>query len=263
MHTMMLGQCVYTPYGYSVAGKGRIGFNGECRDPVFGFYQLGNGYRIYCPTQARFCSPDNLSPFGRGGINAYAYCKGDPINRVDRDGHSPWEVLKAIGITIKRIVTTGEVPYEQFSPTRKRVHDEIDTSTVYGRTVFGINGGLGAHGDTNLPAWKGDSYIRRSQSNDRLSAGSPLTLPSRPLRKSMSESSMFFVTVPEWFEVAKEAYSSGSSEQVGAAIVGMAANAAGAIAVSPHDHSPYKTGKVFLYPGDKMPNIRNKKSPPV
>ncbi|EKT4482923.1 RHS repeat-associated core domain-containing protein [Pseudomonas putida] len=256
MHTMMLGQRVYTPYGYSVAGKGRIGFNGEFRDPVFGFYQLGNGYRIYSPTQARCCSPDNLSPFGRGGINAYAYCKGDPINWVDRNGHWPLEVLKSIGLTIKRIVTKGNVPYEQFPPTRKRVHDEIDTSTVYGRTVLGINDGLGAHGDTNLPGWKGDSYIKRSQSNHHFSAGSPLTLPSRPLRKSMSESSMFLETVPEWYEVAKQAYSSGSNEQLGAAIVGMVANAAGAIAVSPHDHSPYKTGRVFLFPGDEVPNIR-------
>ncbi|MEE4636302.1 RHS repeat-associated core domain-containing protein [Pseudomonas alliivorans] len=37
----------------------------------------------------RFNQPDNLSPFGRGGLNAYAYCLGDPVNRGDPSGHSP------------------------------------------------------------------------------------------------------------------------------------------------------------------------------
>jgi hypothetical protein len=37
----------------------------------------------------RFNSPDSLSPFGEGGMNAYAYCSGDPVNREDRTGHIP------------------------------------------------------------------------------------------------------------------------------------------------------------------------------
>jgi hypothetical protein len=36
----------------------------------------------------RFNSPDSLSPFGEGGLNAYAYCIGDPINRRDPTGHA-------------------------------------------------------------------------------------------------------------------------------------------------------------------------------
>ncbi|WP_147458691.1 RHS repeat-associated core domain-containing protein, partial [Pseudomonas savastanoi] len=35
----------------------------------------------------RFNSPDSLSPFGKGGMNAYAYCAGDPVNRSDPTGH--------------------------------------------------------------------------------------------------------------------------------------------------------------------------------
>lgn len=36
----------------------------------------------------RFISPDNLSPFSRGGCNSYAYCEGDPINYIDHSGHN-------------------------------------------------------------------------------------------------------------------------------------------------------------------------------
>jgi hypothetical protein len=28
-----------------------------------------------------------MSPFGRGGINPYVYCEGDPINNTDPSGH--------------------------------------------------------------------------------------------------------------------------------------------------------------------------------
>ncbi|VVP61580.1 hypothetical protein PS870_06378 [Pseudomonas fluorescens] len=70
-----------------------LGFNGERIAPVLGGYHLGNGYRLYSPSLRRFTSPDNLSPFGAGGINPYAYCKGDPINNTDPTGHSIFGTL--------------------------------------------------------------------------------------------------------------------------------------------------------------------------
>jgi len=80
---------VYAPYGHRSPESGLsslLGFNGERRDPVTGHYLLGNGYRAFNPVLMRFNSPDSLSPFGRGGVNAYAYCAGDPVNRVDPTG---------------------------------------------------------------------------------------------------------------------------------------------------------------------------------
>lgn len=47
---------------------------------------LGNGYRAYNPVLMRFNQPDSLSPFGQDGLNAYAYCQGDPVNRQDPSG---------------------------------------------------------------------------------------------------------------------------------------------------------------------------------
>ncbi|KAG2005296.1 hypothetical protein GB937_008839 [Aspergillus fischeri] len=76
----------YTPYGFGATGSS-IGFNGQWRDPVTGWYHLGNGYRVYSPVLMRFHQPDPWSPFTSGEINPYAYCLGDPINRVDPSGH--------------------------------------------------------------------------------------------------------------------------------------------------------------------------------
>ncbi|KAL7902712.1 hypothetical protein HDV63DRAFT_169648 [Trichoderma sp. SZMC 28014] len=77
----------YTPYGFSGQSGPSIGFNGQWRDPVTGWYHLGNGYRVYNPVLMVFHSPDSWSPFTSGEINPYAYCLGDPVNRVDPSGH--------------------------------------------------------------------------------------------------------------------------------------------------------------------------------
>jgi RHS repeat-associated protein len=94
-------QLVYSPYGHHPAESGLtslLGFNGERRDPVTGHYMLGNGYRAFNPVLMRFNSPDSLSPFGGGGLNAYAYCQGDPVNFEDPTGHAPFAVLKKLGL---------------------------------------------------------------------------------------------------------------------------------------------------------------------
>src|SRR5450830_1344322 len=67
----------YAPYGHRRANSGvlsLLGFNGERADAVTGHYLLGNGYRAFNPVLMRFNNPDNLSPFGEGGLNAYGYC---------------------------------------------------------------------------------------------------------------------------------------------------------------------------------------------
>ncbi|UWF48893.1 RHS repeat-associated core domain-containing protein [Pseudomonas sp. N3-W] len=80
----------YTPYGHRPPENGLLsllGFNGERPDPLTGHYLLGNGYRAFNPVLMRFNSPDSWSPFGEGGLNAYAYCQGDPLNFSDPTGH--------------------------------------------------------------------------------------------------------------------------------------------------------------------------------
>lgn len=80
----------YTVYGHRSVESGLsslLGFNGERPDLVTGHYLLGQGHRAFNPVLMRFNSPDELSPFGDGGINAYAYCGGDPVNRYDPSGN--------------------------------------------------------------------------------------------------------------------------------------------------------------------------------
>ncbi|MFJ4375672.1 RHS repeat-associated core domain-containing protein [Pseudomonas japonica] len=90
----------FSVYGWRSAGQEvacTLGFNGEYlergRDYVLG------SYRTYSPLSRRFHQPDSLSPFGVGGINAYAYCRGDPVNHIDPDGHSPLAYM-ALGFTV-------------------------------------------------------------------------------------------------------------------------------------------------------------------
>ncbi|MBV4531975.1 RHS repeat-associated core domain-containing protein [Pseudomonas sp. SWRI107] len=80
----------YTAYGEFLARDALhnpLAFNGEPLDVATGCYLLGNGYRLFNPVLMRFISPDSLSPFERGGVNAYVYCAGDPVNKVDPSGH--------------------------------------------------------------------------------------------------------------------------------------------------------------------------------
>ncbi|KQB53361.1 hypothetical protein AQS70_10670 [Pseudomonas endophytica] len=89
----------YSAYGHPRLQSGQqslLGFNGEACDPLTGHYLLGNGHRGYNPVLMRFNSPDALSPFGKGGINAYAYCAGDPVNRSDPSGRFSMALASAI-----------------------------------------------------------------------------------------------------------------------------------------------------------------------
>ncbi|WP_410936931.1 RHS repeat-associated core domain-containing protein [Pseudomonas capeferrum] len=64
-----------------------LGFNSEHLEANHRCQMLGNGYRAYSPQLMRFHSPDSWAPFNQGGINGYAYCSGDPVNRFDPSGH--------------------------------------------------------------------------------------------------------------------------------------------------------------------------------
>ncbi|MBI6923132.1 RHS repeat-associated core domain-containing protein [Pseudomonas putida] len=89
-HSNCLARFSYTPYGQRARSSGfdtPWAYHGERRDARLDGYSLGNGYRLYRPALMRFGAPDNLSPFGQGMLNAYAYCMDDPVNQSDPSGH--------------------------------------------------------------------------------------------------------------------------------------------------------------------------------
>lgn len=84
------------------------GFTAAYRDPVTGSYPLGHGYRSYCPGGVtRFTARDDLSPFGAGGANAYAYGAGNPVNGVDPTGHDFWADLFLTATTALKFLDPG------------------------------------------------------------------------------------------------------------------------------------------------------------
>lgn len=99
----------YTAYGLS-ADQGRTisAFCGEPKDPLTGCYHLGNGYRQFDPGIMRFQNADAMSPFGKGGINAYMYCAGDPVNRRDPSGAYP--LPRSLRTTLATTTTPSPVP---------------------------------------------------------------------------------------------------------------------------------------------------------
>ncbi|WP_082428365.1 RHS repeat-associated core domain-containing protein [Pseudomonas sp. NBRC 111119] len=100
----VLGKSPREPFAYSTYGAlslahaTRLAFCGQSRDALTAKYPLGNGRRFYSPKLMRFTSPDSFSPFGKGGINVYAYCGGDPVNRHDPGGAFWSTLLRAIGV---------------------------------------------------------------------------------------------------------------------------------------------------------------------
>lgn len=136
-------QVAYSPYGHRSPEGGLIsllGFNGERPDPVTGHYLLGNGYRAFNPVLMRFNSSDSLSPFGKGGLNAYAYCLGDPVNLVDPMGDfaliargithlvsapiaAARQVSKGLSALKKGVVSSLKKPSSQFAATESGMKD--------------------------------------------------------------------------------------------------------------------------------------------
>jgi RHS repeat-associated protein len=115
----------YSPYGHHRAESGLsslLGFNGERADPITGHYLLGNGYRAFNPVLMRFNSPDSWSPFGRGGLNAYAYCEGEPVSRTDPTGHSLLLTMKTF---LGQKIIHGKKGYTQIGFLRESL-DFVD-----------------------------------------------------------------------------------------------------------------------------------------
>lgn len=135
-----LQRMAYTVYGFQdplAFGESGLAFNGELRDATTGWYLLGDGRRAYNPILARFHSPDALSPFAAGGLNAYAYCKGDPVNLVDPTGQFYMKIMAALD-TVKKVAGyTKNIAKGVFLPLPSGLLGYAEASKNVGYAVMG------------------------------------------------------------------------------------------------------------------------------
>ncbi|MFR0673597.1 RHS repeat-associated core domain-containing protein [Enterobacterales bacterium AW_CKDN230030176-1A_HGKHYDSX7] len=158
----------YTAYGYAMPypkGQPLLAFNGERPDPLTGLYMLGLGYRSYSTISMRYSAPDTLSPFGIGGLNAYTYNKGDPINYTDPTGHSRVSTLIAKRFN-QRIQTRLQILMNLDSPAHVITPSKRDAPPYYssGANAFSSPGSPPSYDPGPLPHYskrlpKGHMYV--------------------------------------------------------------------------------------------------------
>lgn len=160
MHGTLKATCIqgrgvsraYSPYGaYRAIDGGCLAFTGQLFDSHVGGYHLGNGRRTYNPVLMRFHSPDSLSPFSTGGLNAYAYCAGDPVNRVDPSGAS-WlsHLITGVSMLSSTVTLMGAVLRTARNVVNRLESQHSGTLLVepsfnqrVGNTAFALTGALG------------------------------------------------------------------------------------------------------------------------
>jgi len=175
------GASTYAPYGhFDFSRHGSVlGFNGQARDPVTHCDLLGNGRRVFNPVLMRFNSPDNFSPFDLGGINAYAYCGGDPINYADPTGNmrrsqtTPLPPKKR-----QRVADTSESAAPLPPQKRQRVADTNESAPQSPKTSVAAQ---------LTPNSKSVDTQNSGGSAQQSSSGSPATNPLWPTLKKLEK----------------------------------------------------------------------------
>ena len=131
----------YGAYGYRVASTiaiARTGFCGTIGEADLSWYLLGK--RFYVPWLRRFLSPDSFSPFGTGGLSRYAYCVGDPVNRIDPSGNASFGWLGKLLGQMRGTIATASRTAAQTTPgaalaTISRTAEVVSVSVSIGAAI--------------------------------------------------------------------------------------------------------------------------------
>ncbi|MCU1729795.1 RHS repeat-associated core domain-containing protein [Pseudomonas sp. 7P_10.2_Bac1] len=248
-----VNNAVYSPYGYSRSldsGGALVGFNGELPEALIGHYLLGNGHRAYNPVLMRFNSPDSLSPFSEGGINAYAYCSGDPVNWRDPTGHIrfPAKLLSVIGVTassvssdnigpwkqalnlVKKSLTSSKSAPESIAYSRNLLSnglDKVPKNQPYVKRLYETNENLISHADQSLSVPHAQAYLGDAHS---------------VVDGNLSNAGAHSRSAGRWF-----------SETTGAQrVVGTVMNLGGALIAGGFDHQLHITGRSLRKAADSI-----------
>ncbi|EJL05483.1 Rhs family protein [Pseudomonas fluorescens Q2-87] len=169
-------QMAYTAYGYRTGESGLsclLGFNGERPESITGHYLLGQGNRAFNPVLMRFNSPDELSPFGDGGINAYAYCGNDPVNRYDPSGNVRIAIANSYGwgqlrLQLK-VISRSPPKIRSFDPNKKysSISASEATSSAVTRRKTLIYEKEGFHSTKKLSTHTDTARIRNKRAKNK------------------------------------------------------------------------------------------------
>ncbi|WP_236442010.1 RHS repeat-associated core domain-containing protein [Pseudomonas syringae] len=244
----------YLPYGTCANERSTYlpGYTGQVPDPITGHYLLGNGRRAFNPVLMRFNRLDTLSPFGEGGLNAYAYCKGDPINYTDPTGHysipgmagmasvrlrrrhSTGAIRSSLitedGVvrTVDRALRRNTISSLPMSKSRRHIEDTVknfDQNLPFIKKLASVNRNLASHCDTDLSLPHAKYYADLAV---KVQAG------------QLSNTAAHVEAALKWASMVRAR--GGSSTP----LVGLTFNMLGALASGTLDQHLYKTGRVLL-----------------
>ncbi|MBD5390420.1 hypothetical protein HDR67_00185 [bacterium] len=151
----LVGKYSYDGYGnqkievniHNIANINPIRYRSYYYDSETGLYLVTTRY--YNPEWCRFISPDSieyLDPSSINGMNLYAYCNDDPVNKIDPTGHFAIS-LTLLGLIIGAVVgaTVGGVVAYDIAKKSGAEGWELAGWTLLGVVGGGIVGGaLGA-----------------------------------------------------------------------------------------------------------------------
>lgn len=171
-----------------------MGFNGVLHEAGTRWQVLGNGRRAYNPVLMRFHSPDRWSPFGRGGINTYAYCANDPINLADPSGRFALPLLMmGFGLT-GGLVTALATPSSSEGSGADKTMAWIVGGVVAAASLAAVAGTLGKTSWAKLAAKPRVPEQRsRSPSSSAVPVASSSAQSALPSSKSPSPPRIAFV----------------------------------------------------------------------
>lgn len=123
--------------GAAIGQHAHSAYTGARMEPGTGAYALGR--RLYSPLLRRFLNPDPVSPFESGGLNRYAYCGGDPVNRTDPNGNT-WRtwLTSILGLSAPPVRTAGGSSGLPHPPAGDTTADAVTSPALLASAVSGI-----------------------------------------------------------------------------------------------------------------------------